>query len=239
MRTPPWAARNGPASQCACADRELSLDADHGVVRAGHADVGHRRGAAGQHAGVGGLDVGVRAEHGRHASVEPARECDLLARRLGVDVDDDDRACAPRLLDELVHELPRARAGSRKSEPMRLITATGVPSRRRRDREPAPGRAGAEVRGPDDPLGGREVRRDLGPPPGVVAERDRVRSVREQLLGEARRDADPVRRVLPVDDRRPSTSCCSRSARQVILVRPRPGPDAPTTSPTKRISHRL
>ena len=87
-------------------DRELGLDADHGVVRAGHAHVGHRGRAARLHARVGGLDVRVRAEDGGDAAVEPARERDLLARRLRVDVDDarPAPARAPR---------PRARRSAR------------------------------------------------------------------------------------------------------------------------------
>ena len=62
--------------------------ADHRVVRAGHAGVGDRGGAAGEHARVVRLDVRVRAEHGGDAAVEVVRERDLLARRLGVEVDD-------------------------------------------------------------------------------------------------------------------------------------------------------
>ena len=73
-------------------DRELGLDADHGVVRAGHARVGDRGRAARLDARVVRLHVRVRAEHGGHAAVEPAGQRDLLARRLGVEVDDDDRA---------------------------------------------------------------------------------------------------------------------------------------------------
>jgi len=38
--------------------------------------------------------VRVGADHGRHAAVEPAGERDLLARRLGVEVDDDGRVTA-------------------------------------------------------------------------------------------------------------------------------------------------
>ena len=101
-------------------DREVGLDADDGVVRAGHADVGQRRGAAALNPGVRGLHVGVRAEHGGDLAVEPVGERDLLARCLGVDVDDDHLRLLGCLRDELVDELEqierraeeeRARAG--------------------------------------------------------------------------------------------------------------------------------
>ena len=41
----------------------------------------------GQHAPVGGRDVGVRAEHREHAAVEVPAHRHLLAGRLGVEVD--------------------------------------------------------------------------------------------------------------------------------------------------------
>ena len=52
--------------------------------------VGDRRRAARLDARVRRLHVGVRADHGRDPAVEPAGERDLLARRLGVDVDEHD-----------------------------------------------------------------------------------------------------------------------------------------------------
>ena len=129
-------------------DREVGLDADHRVVGARHAGVGDRRGAAGQHAGVGRLHVRVRPDHGRHAAVEPARERDLLARRLGVHVDDDDggrpRAPRRRASSTSSHML---RAGSRNSEPSTLTTATGVPSAAGRTVSPRPGLAAARFAG--------------------------------------------------------------------------------------------
>ncbi len=69
-------------------DGELRPDADDGVVRARHAGVGQRGRATGQHPGVVRLHVGVGADDGGDCPVEQAREGDLLARRLGVEVDD-------------------------------------------------------------------------------------------------------------------------------------------------------
>ena len=98
-------------------DRELGLDTDHRVVRPGHPGVGDRRGAAGLDPRVAGLDVGVRPDHGGHAAVEPARDGDLLAGRLGVEVDDDDvrRAAVPPR---------RARRAPRTARPGRRGTAS-------------------------------------------------------------------------------------------------------------------
>src|SRR5664280_2143787 len=68
---------------------DVGADADDGVQRPGHADVGHVGRAAGQDARVRRLHVRVRAEHRRDAAVEVVAHGDLLARRLGVEVDDD------------------------------------------------------------------------------------------------------------------------------------------------------
>ena len=63
----------------------------------GHADVGEVGGAAGQHALVGGLHVRVRADDGSHLAVEKPAHRELLRRRLGVEVHEDDaRALAQR-----------------------------------------------------------------------------------------------------------------------------------------------
>ena len=69
-------------------DRLLLDDADHAAARAGHADVRDVRRAAGQHARVGCRDVRVGADDRRHAAVEVPAHRDLLARRLGVEVDE-------------------------------------------------------------------------------------------------------------------------------------------------------
>ena len=45
-----------------------------------------------------------------------------------------------------------------------------------------------------------QVRPDLAVPVGVVAERDRVDAEREERVGLLRRDAEPARGVLAVDD---------------------------------------
>ena len=101
--------------------------------------VGDRRGAARLDARVGGLHVRVRADDHGDAAVQPARERDLLARRLGVDVDQDHRRLRPRLLDELVDHLEHRDRRRRKSEPMTLITATLVPSSAAATVNPRPG----------------------------------------------------------------------------------------------------
>ena len=81
-----------------------------------------------------------------------------------------------------------------------MITATGVPSAAGTIARPRPGALTAKFAGLHDALGGREVGPDLATAPRVIAERDRVGAGRQQILGEARGDPDPVCGVLAVGD---------------------------------------
>ena len=60
--------------------------------------------------------------------------------------------------------------------------------------------AAQEVRRPDDALVARKIGVDLAAVVGVVAERDRVDARSEHLIGVLRRDPEPARSVLAVDD---------------------------------------
>ena len=115
----------------------------------------------GEHARVVRLDVRVRPEDGRHASVEPAGERDLLARRLGVEVDEDDRRLA-RAPPRRARRPPRTGRGGVEEE---LAEQVDDGDRRavagRRDREAAARRVPGQFAGPHDAVGVREVGRDL------------------------------------------------------------------------------
>ena len=155
----------------------------------------------GEDARVGGLDVRVRADHRGRLAVEQARERDLLARRLGVEVHDHDRRLAQRLLDELLGDLERRRPRARgRAGPSRLITATGVPSAAGCDGEPAARCAAERFAGRITRSVPLEVGREVALGPGVVAERDHVGAGGEDPLGELGRDPAPVGGVLAVDD---------------------------------------
>ena len=121
IRTPPSAGRKRTAIPVRMRSMaSVGLHADHRVVRPGHARVGDRGRPAGEHARVVRLDVRVRADHRGHASVQQAGHRDLLARRLGVEVDEDDRRRAARLLDQVVDDLERA-VRRREEEPAEQV----------------------------------------------------------------------------------------------------------------------
>jgi hypothetical protein len=97
--------------------------------------------------------------------------------------------------------------------------------RARDDCQAAPRCQRRRVRRSQDAIGGVEVRRDLGAAERVVAQRDRVDSGREEPVGEARRDPDPVGDVLPVRDADVDLEIGAQR-RQTLLERlPAGGPD--------------
>ena len=220
MTTPSIEPRRDPSPHPS--DRDLRLDADHGVVRPGHPRVGDRRGPVRLHARVVRLDVRVRPDHGCHVSVERAGDRDLLARRLRVEVDDHDLGVAVRFLDERVEHLEGADRRVDEERAEHVHHRDRGPVRRRRHREPAAGRAAVEVRRPDDPLGVNEIAGELRSSPDVVPERDHVGAGGQQPLRELRRDARAVRGVLSVDDAELDPEL-GPQARQPVLDRPPTG----------------
>ena len=169
-------------------------------MRPGHPDVCERGRAAREDPGVRRLHVGVGPEDRRDAAVEPRGEGDLLARRLGVDVDHDHGRGLGRLVDERVDGLPHAVRGVEEERAQQVDHRDARAVAGLDDAETAPGSVVLHVRGPEDDGRRRQIGADLVAAPGVVAERDRVGARREQNLGEPRGDPHPVRDVLAVDD---------------------------------------
>ena len=96
-------------------DGLLLAHADDAAARAGHSHVGDVGGAAGKNARIGGRDVGVGAHHGGHPAVEEPAHPDLLAGRLGVDVDQDVVDLALELAEDGV-DLDEGRAARAQEE---------------------------------------------------------------------------------------------------------------------------
>jgi Glycosyltransferase family 87 len=200
-------------------DRELGLHADDRVVRAGHAGVRHRRGAAGLHARVGRLHVRVRPDHRGHAAVQPPRQGDLLAGRLGVEVHHDDPGLPSRLGDEVVDDLEEA---DRRPEEERAEQVDHGHARTvlgGHDDQAAAGRVRGEIGGSHHPVRLVQVRDQFLPAPCVVAQRDRVGAGAEDPLGQLGREARTVGGVLRIDDAEVRFELVPKSA-QPVLERP-------------------
>ncbi len=141
------------------------------------------------HPGVVRLHVRVGAEDRRHGAVEHLRQRDLLARRLGVEVDDDDLRLAPRLGDERLGDLERVRGRRQRQLAEQVDDGDRRAVGRRRDAEPPAGRLRGHVRRPDHALGLRQVAAEVALAPGPVPERDHVGARGEQPLGQPRASA--------------------------------------------------
>jgi len=180
-------------------DRLILLDADHPAARAGHSHIRDVRRAAREDAQVGGRHVRVRADDGRDAAVEVPAQADLLARRLGVHVDEDVVDLALEAAEDRVDFDERRAAGAEVEVP-REVDDPEAHAVALHDRE-AVARLRAEVVGrPQDPLLVVEVRVDLLAVIGVVAERDDVDARGEELVGDLRRDPEAAGDVLAVHD---------------------------------------
>jgi len=169
-------------------------------VRPGHARIGDERGAVREDAGVRCLDVRVCSDDRCHPAVEPPSKGDLLTSRLCVDVHEDERRLADRLVDEVVDDLEHGGCRIQEERPEDVD-----------DREPgavgcgndcqAPSRSVLRrVCGTDDSVRSFDIGADLRSPERVVPERDCIRPCGQEAVREARRDADPVGGVLAVHD---------------------------------------
>ena len=165
-------------------------------MRAGHARVGDRRGPAGLHARVGGLDMRVRSEDRGHPSVKGSSEGDLLARRLGVEVDEDDLGGGIRLGDQLVHNLERVDGDLEKERAHQVHHRHGRSVVGLGHREAAAGGDARHVSRTDHTVTALEVGCDLATPPGVVSERDHICPGCEEPIGELRRQSGAVGGIL-------------------------------------------
>ena len=104
------------------------MDADDGVVRAGHAYVGLVGGAVGEDALVGGGDVGVRADDGGEASVEIPTEGYFFAAGFAMEVEEDDfgGGLAGDLGEELVGFAEGVVAGGHEDSALEVHDGVGL-----------------------------------------------------------------------------------------------------------------
>jgi hypothetical protein len=140
----------------------------------------------------------VRSDHGGHAPVQHARERDLLARGLGVKVDDDDTRAPPGVLNELVDQQERMHGGRQEERALEVDDGDGFARARVDDGETASGTR--EVGRPHDAVARLEQGNDVAVTPDVVAGRQDVGARGEQLLGKLCGYAHAVRDVLAVHD---------------------------------------
>jgi len=140
----------------------------------------------------------VGPDDGAHATVEEPAHADLLARCLGVHIDED-VVDAPAQVGQDRVDLDEGRAPGAQEEVARERDDAEAHAAAVDDDGAVAGLRAQVVGGPDDPLLLVEVGVDLAAAVGVVAERDDVDAAVEELVGELRRDPEPAGDVLAVD----------------------------------------
>ena len=182
------------------AERRLDLDADDRIVRPGHADVGQIRGALRQNALVGGLHVRVRADDGRDLAVEMPAHRDLLRRRLGVEVHEDDPRARLERLDLLQHDRERIVDVRHEDAAHDVDHADGPAVLGAREIAAVAGHAGGVVGRPQQARLGADVVERFLLVPDVIARRHHVDAPVEELVADFAGDAEAGRGVLGVGD---------------------------------------
>src|SRR5439155_20112632 len=178
-------------------DDDRRVDAEHRVTWPDHARVRDVRRAPRQHARVGGGHVRVRADHRGDAAVEVPADRDLLARRLGVPVDDLHlrRAIGERVQDGVDGAERVVNVRRHEDAPDRVHHEHVI-----RDDPPTSGIARREVDRSYAVLERVDVLHELPLIPHVVAVRDHVGAGVVDLARDVRSQARPARGVLAVHD---------------------------------------
>src|SRR5262249_9260419 len=124
---------------------------------------------------VGGLRMGVSADHRAYPAIKKPAHCDFLARRFRVHVDEDDRSFHPKTRDFLVHDKKRIlQRRIHERPPLRVHHCDLNPGTMRelQDNRSVAGRAGRIVDRAQEARLGVEVRNDLALVPNMIATRD-------------------------------------------------------------------
>jgi len=190
----------------------------------------------------------VGAKHRGDTPVQQPAHGDLLARRLGVHVDEDVIDPAAQLAERGLDLGKRGTARAQVQVPAEVDDAEAHSVALDHARAVA-GLDAQEVRWAQDPRLGVQIRIDLAAMVGVVAERDRIDSPREQLLSGLRRDSQAARDVLAVDHHEGRVKTLSQQRQAVEQRAPADASDEipdeedsrpPTRSPADlRLSHTL
>src|ERR1700741_865454 len=186
-------------------DHQFFLDADHAVVRAGHARVRDVSRSIRQNALVGGGNVGVRANDGSDPPIEIPAQRNLLRGGLGVHIDQDD--VGGSVFQEFVRHAKEIVVRGHEDAALQVdhgvgdaILAAFV--------EALSGQVGRIVGGVEQPwrravsvsVGHREKVDNFALVPDVIAGSDDINAEFEKLFGERRGDAKAGGRVYAISD---------------------------------------
>ncbi len=173
---------------------------EHGIVRAGHADVTDVGHALGQHPLIGGDDMGVRPKAATRAAVEVIAHRNLLAGGLGVEVHYDQVRLLLKPRDPFVgggigavgrlHEQPANQRQNPHHGALARLVQRGAPA----------GGVFGEVRRPADVVRPFQGLDDVALAERMVAKSDQIHAISQQLVVDLGREARSAGGVLGVGD---------------------------------------
>ena len=176
----------------------IDAAAQNAIVRAGHADVALKRGAAGQDTFVGGGDVGMRAQHGASTAVEIAAHQLHVAGRFGVKIDEDHLDLGWQCRQHAVGRGPRTIDRPHENASQQADDRHGHAVRRWHDCHVVPGAVAGKLAGLTMFSFALQDASDLAAAIDVVAQRDAIDAGGDQLVIVRRRDARAAGGVLAI-----------------------------------------
>jgi hypothetical protein len=178
----------------------ILVDADHGMIRAGHTHIGLIRRAIRQNARVRGRDVRVRADHRGNPAVQIPAHGHLLAGQLGVKIYETDFRAGRQILQNLIG-LAKGTIGLRHVGAALQIDNRAVdPVLRFDHHHAASGEFLDVVAGTQQPRLAGKIIVNFALIPDVVAAGEDVQPVAEQFIGKRRSNAEASRGILGVGD---------------------------------------
>jgi hypothetical protein len=176
------------------------LNTDDGIERTGHTAVGLIRSAAGKNTRIGGRNVGVRAYDSRNAAIHIPPHGHLLARDLGMKIDEPDRYVRRQRGQQFVGLPERAVGVCHVNAALEIHHRAACAGGCLVNVNARTWAARRKVRRPQQARIAREIFVDVALVPDVIAGRHNVDPAAEKLVGNSRRDAETRRGILAVRD---------------------------------------
>lgn len=174
--------------------------ANHGIVGAGHADVGDKSSASRKDVRIGGCHVSVRPKHGGNLSVQIPAHGLFFRRGLSMHVNDDDLYLRGNLGELFVGFAKGIIERSHEGAALQIEHSVANAIFGEADEQPAARQTIGEIGRPQEPRLVREKFDNLPAIPDVIAAGDHLDARREQVLHDARRNAESGRRIFAVGD---------------------------------------
>ena len=181
-------------------DDPSAFHSNDAVVRARHANISDVGGTVGENAFIGGGDVGVGAHNGGDPPIEIPAESDLLAGSFGVNIDENEGHVRGKLGEFRVSLLERVIVGRQENAALDVQNGVFHAIFGHADVQAGAGITLGEIGGANQSRLVRDELVNLLAIPTVVAAGNHFNSALQQLLGDARGDAEARSGIFAISD---------------------------------------